>query len=81
MRRKSAFDFIYIISAKVRIVTVKARSIIFGWDQPKHIFLQGSITLHELSSEMSSAKAKYTKRISIKKRINVNVSGSVPVFS
>src|SRR6266566_8564309 len=81
MRRESACEFVYAISTEVSIVSVNSDCIIFGLDCLCHILLMRSIAFHELGCEMSWPKAKYTKRISTEKRIDVDVSRSIHIFS
>src|SRR6266480_2677665 len=81
MRCESAFDFVYAISTKISIVSVNTGRIIFGVDRPQRIFLLGSVTFHELGCKMSWTKAKYPKRISTEKRIHMDSSGSIHIFS
>jgi len=81
MRREGAGDFIYTVSTEVSLVSVNSDSIIFDLDWLWHILLTGSIAFHKLGCKMSWAKAKYTKRISTEKRIDVDVSRSIHIFS
>jgi hypothetical protein len=81
MRREGAGDFIYTISTEVSIVSVNSDSIIFGLDWLWHILLTGSIAFHELGCKMTWPKAKYTKRISAEKRIDVDLFRGVHILS
>jgi len=81
MRRQSACDFVYVISAEVSIVSISRDSIIFGLDSLWLILLTGSIAFHELGCKMIWPKAKYAKRISAEKRIDLDLSRVVYVLS
>ena len=81
MRRESACDFVYTISTEVSVVSVNSDSIIFGLDSLWRILLTGSISFHELGCKMTWRKAKYTKRISAEKRIDLDLSRGVYILS
>src|SRR6266480_1099950 len=81
MCSESACGLVYTVSAEVSIVSVNSGGIIFRLDSLWHSLLVRSIAFHELGCKMSWPKAKYTKRILTEKRIDVDVSGSIHIFS